>query len=704
MDRRADIWAFGCVLYEMLTGKMAFSGETVSDTLAAVIRAEPEWSLLPAATPMRVRVLLQRCLQKEPRQRLRDIGDARISIEEVLAGAPEADIAAGPSRAQAGRLSLAIGLAGLAIGAAIAGSIAWYVRPAPVRREVSRFAFTFPSVDSRQNALNAFATGTQPSDAPGVAIARDGTELAYVAAQGETTQIFLRLLGSLEPQALQGTANASGPFFSPDGQWIGFFADGKLKKVRMNGGEIVTLCDAVYDRGASWGTDDTIVFSPNLFTGLMRVSAAGGSPEVLAAPDVSKGERSYRWPEILPGAKAVVFVISGAKDVGYFSDAQIAIERMDTHERKLLPIRGSYPRYSPSGHLLFTREGRVFAAPFDLKRLEVTGQPMPVIDSVKISPNSGVANFAISGTGSLVYFTGGTSAPEGRLVWLDRRNQVQELPAPPRGYGSPQISPDGQRVAVSISSRTTSDIWLYHIAHGTLTRLTFDEQSTAPLWSPDGKRVAFLTSHGAGSILSTSTDGSGGGGTLLGGESLIFVPTSWSPDGRFLAYWSVGSETGRDISILQVEGERRSQPLLQTKFNELGAKFSPDGRWIAYESDESGRFEVYVQSFPGPGAKWQVSTDGGTMPVWSRDGRELFYLSSGKVMSVSVTTQRGFSVSNPRSVTDIPPTMTTRFVNTDYDVSPDGQRFLFVKANVGDRPSDEARVVVNWTEEMKRVN
>jgi Tol biopolymer transport system component len=704
VDRRADIWAFGCMLYEMFSGRAAFTGETTSDILASVIRAEPDWSSLPGSVPPRIHELLRRCLQKDAKQRLRDIGDARIIIEEALSGSVASDTvpAGGLTRGLQHRgMGWAWLVAGLVLGAVGAVVIASYLRPSPGKRPVSRFAFGFPAPDSQPAASEGFPL----RDFPAVAISRDGTRIAYIGASGHTTQLFMRRVDHLEPQPLPDSANATSPFFSPDGQWVGFFADGKVKKASVQGGEATTLCDAPINRSATWGPDSTITFAPTLFGGLMRVSAAGGSPEILTAPDVSKGELTYRWPEILPGEKAILFVIASAQDIGSFSESKIVAMRLDTREKKILPILGTYPRYSPSGHLLFERDGRVFAVAFDPHRLEVTGQPVPVLDGVKTSPNSGAADFAVSDTGSLVYLPENAYTHDGRIVWVDRKKQVKELAAPARHYGSPHISPDGERIAVAIPSGSSgSDVWVYEIPHGTLTRLTFDEHSSAPIWSPDGKRIAFATTRPTGpAILVKPADGSGAEETLVTGESLILVPTSWSSDGKFLAYWAVGSATGRDIWITPLTGERKPQPFLQTKFNEIQARFSPDNRWIAYQSEESGRYEVYVQPFPGPGGKWQISTNGGTTPVWAQNGRELFYMSSGNFMSVSVTTQPTFSASTPRIVADYPPFLMGRLSNGVYDVSPDGQRFLFVKANVENGPPDEVRVVLNWTEELKHL-
>jgi len=696
VDRRADIWAFGCVLCEMLTGKLPFPGETISDTLAAVIRAEPEWTGLPASVPPRIRELLRRCLQKDPRQRLRDIGEARILIEEKLSGVTEEEpeLITGAPR-WLGWRALALAGSGLLAGALLAALVLWGIREGPASKVIERLSVLPPSGDS----LNAATTGA-------VAISPDGGAVVYGARHGAGTRLYLRALDRFESAPLPSTDGAGDPFFSPDGQWIGFFANGKLKKISVHGGEPVSLCDAVSSRGATWGPDDMIVFTPSSSVGgLMRVSSAGGTPQAFSTPDTSKNERSHRWAEILPGGKAVVFVIAEAKDLGAHSEDKIAVERVDTHERKLLPIRGTYPRYSPSGHLLFVREGRVFAVPFDLKRLDVTGPPAPVLDGVATFIATGAANFALSRSGSLAYIPASAVASEGTLTWVDRGNQTHPLPAPPRAYFSPRVSPDGQRVAMAIASEENVDVWVYHLARGTLTRLTFDGRSGGPVWSPDGKRIAFITDREGGwAILSKTADGGGAEEALLPKQDCLLTPESWSPDGKFLSYRSQSPDTGLDVFILPLEGERKPRPFVQTKFNKFGSKFSPDGHWIAYNSAESGRNEVYVQPFPGPGGKWQVSTDGGSAPVWARNGRELFYLTATKLMSVNVTTQPNFSASTPKVVADIPPGVPGRPGRSSgvYDVSPDGQRLLFVKASEEHPPLAEVRVIVNWAEELRR--
>jgi len=696
VDRRADIWAFGCVLYEMLTGQCTFTGETTSDALAAVIRAEPRWTALPASTPQPIRGLLRRCLQKDPKQRLQAIGDARIAIEEALSGSltPEDARTIAPARPLSRRLvPLA---AGVILGALFGAVILFSGRERPTEKLVERLSVLPPAGDS----LAVAVPGT-------VAISPDGSLIAYSARHGATTPLYLRALNRFDSTPLSGTDGAINPFFSPDGQWIGFFANAKLKKISVHGGEPVTLCDAGPGRGASWGPDETILFSSVPFPGLMRVSSAGGTPQPFTTPDASKNEVTHRWPEILPGGKAVLFLIGEPKDMGS-AEMKIAVERLDTHERKILPMVGSFPRYSPSGHLLFVRGARVFGVPFDLKRLEVTGAPTPVLDgALTLTGNSGAAGFAVSPNGSVVYIPGSAIVTDGVLTWVDRENHTRALGAPARAYYSPRISPDGQRVAVTIASETEYDVWVYNLPDGPLTRLTFDGRSSAGVWSPDGKRMAYLSTRSGGfAILLKSVDGTGAEESLFFDKDHFANPESWSPDGRFVSLRFLTADMGFDILIVPSEGDHKPRPFAQTKFNEAGSRFSPDGHWIAYGSDESGRNEVYIQPFPGPGAKWQVSTDGGTSPVWSRNGRELFYVTTDrKIMSVAVTTQPKFKTAARRIIGDITLGLPGRPGRTNglYDVSVDGQRLLYVKPSEEKPALSELRVILNWTEELKRL-
>ncbi len=695
VDRRADIWAFGCVLYEMLTGQRTFTGETTSDTLAAVIKSHPEWTSLPASTPPRVRELLRRCSQKDPKHRLQAIGKARIAIETVLSGAAEEVAPIAAVVRPRWRLGLTAALA--AIGAALAtGLFFWNLRPRPSPKPLTRFALTLPVGESLDLVVY-----------PAVAISPDGSALAYVARRGETRQLYLRPMDRFEATPLPGTQDASSPFFSPDGQWVGFFADGKLKKTSLRGGLPVTLCDAAVNRGGSWGPDDTIVFSPNAVAGLMRVPAAGGVPQVLTTPDASKGERTHRWPEILPGGKAVVFTIGSLESPSYYLDAKIAVQSLETGERKILSVAGTFARYEPDGHLVFGQAGGLFAVPFDLKRLQVTEAPMPALNGAAVAmyPETGAEYFSFSRTGSLVYVQGAASYDDLILAWVNRKGVVEPLPAPARSYMTPHLSPDGKRVAISARATRNLEVLVYDIPRGTLTRLTYGGDDENPLWSPDGRYIAYQSERNRMStIVSKAADGSGAEETLVNAQNYSQFPESWSPDSKFLAYTVDDPVSQRDIWILPLEGERKPRPFLRTPFNEFSPRFSPDGHWLAYVSNESGSEEVYVQAFPGPGGKWQISAEGGTSPVWARSGRELIYLNGNKIMGVAIIPHSSFVASTPRLLVDNSMAASSPFAgNGDMDVNPDGQRFLVVKAREEKMGLAEVRVVLNWAEELKRL-
>jgi len=571
-----------------------------------------------------------------------------------------------------------------------AGVAVWNLLPTlrTPARPIAHAAVTLPPTDR-------LVLGPTPI----VAFSPDGSRLVYVATRGGSTQLYVRAIGRSEPTPIPGTEGAETPFFSPDGQSVGFFAEGKLKKVSLSGGAPLTLCSAPINRGASWAPDDSIIFTPAAATsGLFQVSAAGGTPKSLTTPDRSKGEVSHRWPEFLPGGKALLFTIWIGSS---FDNSRIGLLSPETGERRVLLEGGAYARYVPSGHLVYARSGGLMAVPFDLKRLEVSGPPVSILEGVSTSPLSGAAQFSISGDGSFIYVPGGSSFGERTLVWVDRKGAVRPLPAPPRAYASPRLSPDGQRLAVGIQD-TNPGLWLYELGRGTLTRLAATALVPFPTWMPDGKQVTFAAAlNGPYNLYRMPSDGSGGAERLTTSENMQF-PGSWSPDGQVLLYSEADSKTGWHIWMLKLEGDRKPQPFLQSSSNEGGAKVSPDGHWLAYQSDESGRGEVYVRPFPGPGGKSQISTDGGTEPMWSRNGRELFYRSGDKMMAATIETKPVFAAAKPKLLFEGHYLAGTYVLMQNYDVSSDGQRFLMVKASEQETAPTQLNLILNWSDELRK--
>jgi Tol biopolymer transport system component len=683
VDRRADIWAFGCVLYEMLTGREAFAGDTTSDILASVIRAEPDWTRLPASVQPRVRELLRRCLQKDPKQRLRDIGDARITIEEALSGTPqEAEVL------QAGTVHLSVWrrllpwAAGIVL-AALASAGVWELRPRGPVGQIVHFSFAPPAGDSLV---------FPPFGYTSLAISPDGTNVAFVVNHGGTSQLYLRRMDQSEATLLKGTEHVDAPFFSPDGKWVGFFLDDKLKKISLLGGTPVTLCDAPNGRGGTWTPDDTIIFAPSTVSGLMQVSATGGTPQPFTRLDSSKGEITHRFPHVLPGGKAVVYA-SGIE----FNSATIAVASLKSGAAKTLAIQGGYPRYLTGGYLVFERQEGLYAVRFDLERLEVTGSPFPVLQ-VQAAPQSGVAGFAVSETGSLVYVPPVETVA--KLAWVNRKGVHEPLEAPGRDYVWLRLSPDGKRVVMVIRENGFHDIWIYDIRRGTLTRLTFEAgDNSSPVFSPDGQRIAFLRlKDGNFSILVKPADGSRSEETLLPPQSFRSVPFSWSPDGKILAYMRIGRTGKGEIWVLPLEGEHKPQLVLASQFDNRSPAFSPDGKYLAYSSNENGRNEVYVMPFRGGSGKWQISTNGGRGTYWQRDGKQLLYMESGNIMGVDIATQPTFHASTPGVI--VPAKAMGNLAG--FDVSPDGQRFLVLQQNSEAAQTGQINVVLNWSEELRR--
>ncbi|MDA2935056.1 serine/threonine-protein kinase [Acidobacteria bacterium AH-259-D05] len=685
-DSRTDIFAFGAVVYEMATGKKAFEGKSQASLIAAIMEKDPPpITSLQEMTPPSLDHVVKRCLTKEPENRWQTAYDVMKELQWVVEGGSQPGIPAPVVAQRKNRERLAWGLvSALAVGIIITLIAVWNLSSPPTPQSVSRFAMVLPT-----DQQLIFAGRHQ------VAFSPDGKHLVYVANR----QLYLRAMDQLEARPIRGTEEGRSPFFSPDGQWVGFWS-GQLKKVSISGGAPVTLCEAVNPWGASWGADDSILFGQGS-EGIFQVSAAGGTKELLISVDSTKSEEGH-GPQLLPGGRAVLFTLGSG---GSWDEAQILVQSLETGERKVLINGGTDGRYVPTGHLVYAREGTLLAVSFDLARLEVTGSAVPIAEGVTqaFSNFTGAAHFSFSGLGSLVYVPGITGEIVRTLLWVDRGGQEEPLAAD-RLYLNPRFSPDGTHVAVGVGGASADDVWIYDLTRKTLTRLTFSGDNSYPLWTPDGLQVVFASRRDGGqfNLFWKAADGTGQVERLTTSPNRQ-SPYFFSPDGKSLVFQEE-VEGSWDLHVLSMEGEPTVQPLLQTEFTELYPAISPDGRWMAYQSVESGRYEIYVRPFPKvEEGKWQISSEGGSEPVWGPDGQELFYRAGDRMMVVPIQTEPAFMAGNPAVLFD------GRYVNDpgqDYDIFPDGQRFLMIKAG-GQTEETSARteliIVLNWFEELKRL-
>jgi eukaryotic-like serine/threonine-protein kinase len=674
VDKRSDVWAFGAVLYEMLTGRRAFKGDHITDTLAAVVRVEPAWIDLPSDTPQAIRRLLRRCLQKDPKHRWQHIGDVRLELAEVEQGESESPAsAAAPSRRAVWPL-----VAAAALGAAVAGLTAWMVTPSWVDGPVSRFAIPVP-------ASAPLLPGRFTGVGGGIALSPDGRTIVYSTASRTVAGLVSRQLDDLSVEPVRGAEGGAWPFFSPDGAWIGFFADGKIKKVPARGGLAVTICDAPANARAAWGDDDTIVVAR---THLYKVAASGGTLDLI----LDAGGEQFSQPEFLPGSRAVLVRTRTPPTEG-------RIEAIDLQTRSRYPlVDGSTPKLAATGDLVFGRDGRIWATRFDARRFAAVGTPIPMVESVRLVDRE--ALFATSRNGSLAYLPSGGEST-GSMVWLDRTGKTTPALDDQRNFLYPRLSPDGKRVAVSVSTGSLLDLWVFDVERASRLRLTTDGTNRRSVWSPDGTQIAYFSvpstpEQGADQDLYVIPSTGGTPKRLLARPGPQW-PDSWSPDGGFLVFEDGPSGVSRDLWLLHFGADPR--PLVVTRFNERGAVFSPDGRWFAFVSDESGRPEVYIQPFPGPGPKIPVSNNGGLQPMWGKHGRELYYREGDALMEVAVQLNP-LHVTAGRKLFDLPGALYNfdQFV-PDYDVAADG-RFLAIRREP--RAADEIHVVLNWTQELRR--
>jgi eukaryotic-like serine/threonine-protein kinase len=684
VDKRTDVWAFGCVCFEMLVAKRAFDGATFSDTIAAVLAHEPAWSLLPSATPPSVRRLLHRCLDKDPRRRLRDIADARSDLDDTAA---ESSVAAAPRRRRGAEYAGWAAAALLVVG--MLAALPSLLHREGVTLPVSRTTIVLP-------AEQRLATGDRSYP---LALSRDGSRLAYVAEIAGIPQLAVREIGELKPTVVPGTAGANHPFFSPDGEWIGFFASGALQKVAVAGGSPIRICNvASGTRGGSWGADGTIVWATQE-QNLMRVDAAGGAPQMLDAGVAAA------WPALLPDGRTILFTVPsvGFATIPITGGAARIVARLSTAQGDAPTFLGAggvlaQAQYVSSGHLVFGEgPGIVRAIPFDLAKGAATGAAVSLLESVERARNGGGVYFAVAANGTLVYAATGTRH---RLVWVDRSGIETPVVADTADYRRPAISPDGRRILVAANDETRrSDIWLIDVERGTRTRVTRERHNLHPNWTPDGAR---LTYNSDGAIEELVPGGNVAPATLLSRAASreqraatlgTAYPDGWSRDGKLLLLqadeddlWVFSRETGA------------LTPLLVGPSHDFDGAFSPDAKWLAFVSDESGREEVYVARFPDLADRTLVSVGGGRSVRWSRDGRELVYRNGDAVMAMTIDTSAGVRVERPRRLFSGPYFGAGH--EGEFDIAPDGRRFVMVLSDEAARMG-QLTVVQNWLDDLK---
>ncbi len=677
VDKRTDIWAFGCVLYEMLAGQAAFQGEDVTEILAAVVKLGANLDLIPANIHPRVREVLTRCLQKEQKKRYPDIGEARYEIEQVLAD--PGGVFVQPASAAKPRKQMRLGLPWIAavfvLGLIVAGLAVWKLKPSEPRR-IIRLDHVLP--EDQQFNFNPNGIGHT------LAVSPDGTQFAYSTSKG----LYLRSMDQLSATFISGTGdNPQSPFFSPDGQWLGYWsqADSKLKKISIRGGAPVTLCDVNSIHGAIWYADNTIVYA-DVTKGVMRVSANAGVPEIL-----ERGTSTY--PQFLPDGKSLLFA-----DV-----SRIIVRGLESGERKVL-FTGGGAFYLPTGHLVYWVQNNtnLFAAPFDLRKLEVTGGTTPIVENAD--------DCAISESGTLIYIPATVDYSKWEPVWVDRNGKEEPSGLPPNRYSAPSLSPDGTRLALTAETGENSDIWIWDFYRKTLTRFTFEKgEDGSPLWSPDGKRIVFASNRGGKpGVYWKAADGTGEAEILGSPSGSWLVSLCWAGNAKTLVFEGNRREDNYCIASLSTEGDRAIKPLLEDKSIIANPNISPDGKWMAYMSQESGQTEIYVRPFPNVNSgKWQISTGSGAQePRWSPSSRELFYRSGDAMMAVSIETDPTFKAGVP---TKLFQGNYYSNIGHNWDISPDGKRFLMIKpipttvaASSSAAPRPKINIVINWFEELKQ--
>ncbi len=695
VDKQADIWAFGCILYECLTGMRAFGGETISEILASILKDDLDVKALPSLTPWNITKLLHRCLAKDLKDRLHDIGDARIEIDQAIR---EPQTFEHPKYDAANKVgwkpALILILAGLVIGAVIVGLLMRSLRPKMTPQQASRFSIVLPQ-DQKLTSLGRHS----------VALSPDGKFLVYSA----NNQLYMRPLNQLQLISIQGTEGISAsvnearnPIFSPDGKWVGYFADFTLRKIPISGGTPIDLCECSRPPyGANWGLDDTIVFGQGE-DGIWRVPASGGTPEVLIKVDSDKHEIAH-GPQMLPQRNHVLFTLSTST---VWDEAQIVVQSIESGDRKILIDKGTDARYVATGHIVYAKAGAIWAVPFDVNRLELTGDEvlLPIRGVHQSTSGTGTAQFCFSSFGTFAYIPRSKAVSTRNLVWVDRTGKQELLTELGAVYRRPRISPDGKRVVVEQSIGDNSSIWIYELNRKVPSRLTIDSSDNFwPVWMPDGERIIFSSHRRGDSGTLFLMDSTGGEPQQLTESGFQYSPTI-SPDGKIIAFHD--KDLPRDIWIVPFEGKQKPQIFVQTEFDDSCPMFSPDGRWIAYQSNSPGMMQIFVKEYPN-GITRQITSSGrNRYPVWSADGDELFFVNQSegipfRMMVVTIETDPHLSWSDPKMVFEGVDVMLTDTRN--YDIHPNGQRFLLIDEIDQEVDNQQINIIINWFDELKRL-
>ena len=699
-DHRSDIWSFGLVCFEMVSGQQLFDADTVSDTLARVLMQEPDWQALEGKVPAPVLALLRRCLERDVRQRLQAVGEARIALEgfvsdpESLEAQPAAVASASPDRpSRPWRLigGLVAGLLLGWLGSMLIGSRSEVTPPA----ESWRFAI---------HPVEGHLVGNE--DANGLDLSRDGRKVVFVgtAIEEAGTMLYLKTSQDAEPRPLPGTEGGRAPFFSPDGEWVAYFSDRDLFKISLQGGSPMVLTSAGDRRGGFWHPDGTIYFVPHSDGPVMKISSGGGEVTPVSTLDEARRERTHRWPALVPGGRALLYTSDTFDSTEYYDDARIEALDLETGEAKVVLEGASRAVALSSGHLVYARDGSLFAVPFDLERLEMTGSPRLALQGVLTVVASGAVQFAVSDLGSMAYVPGGKTTEVFDMVWLGRDSEMETVSAELGNYAQVALSPAGDRAALATSGQDSQDLWIFDMARETVSRFTFEASNADPLWTPDGQQIIFASSrddsHPRPYV--KSADGTGQA-TLIWDAPAEAYPMDITADGRYLAVevrQAEGAEDGAtDIWIVDMTGESEPYPLIEDRFYSAYVEFSPDDRWIAYISSESGQDEVFVRPFPAADGKWQISQGLAREPRWSPDGKTLFFRTREGHKFVSIDTSEGFRAGRPELLAA--GNLGAPF-NTTYSVSPDGERLLSLRPHLDDQSVWRIHVIQGWQNELER--